>query len=72
MQDWIEKLIDREVTVMTRNDDTEHSGTLLAVDLTPQQHGLGPSAAIEAEDGTLTIAFDVDYIEENYEDDDDD
>jgi hypothetical protein len=69
MQEWIEKLIGKEVAVVTRHDETEHTGTLLAVDLEPQSHGMGPSAVLENDDRTLTIAFDVEYIDELHEDD---
>lgn len=69
MKSWIDKLIGKEVTVITRNDETEHTGTLLAVDLEPQKHGMGPTAVIENDDRTHTIAFDVEYIDEMHEDD---
>lgn len=72
MQKWIDKLVGKEVTVITRNDETEHTGTLMEVDLEPQKHGLGPTVALENDDGTLTVAFDVEYIDEFYDDGDDD
>lgn len=69
MQKWIDKLIGKEVKVITRNDETEHEGTLLAVNLEPLKHGMGPSVAIENDDRTHTLAFDVEYIDELHEDD---
>lgn len=69
MQKWINKLINTEVKVITRNDETEHEGTLLAVDLEPLRHGMGPAVVIENDDRTLTAAFDVEYIDQLHEDD---
>jgi len=69
MQKWIDKLINQEVRIITRNDETEHEGTLMAVDLEPLKHGMGPAVVIENGDSTLTMAFDVEYIDQLHEDD---
>lgn len=69
MQEWLSEMVGKDVTVITRNDETEHTGTLLAVDLDPLKHGMGPSAAIDKYDGTRVVAFDVEYIDEMHEDD---
>jgi len=69
MDKWIKKLTGKEVLVITRNDETEHRGTLLHIDLDPQKGGMGPTAVLEKDDRTHVIAFDVEYIDELHEDD---
>ncbi len=69
MKKWIDYMVGKEVKVITRNDETEHEGTLMHLDLEPQKHGMGPTAVVENDDRTHTIAFDVEYIDELHEDD---